>query len=355
MSTALQPAQQAEGKLSEWVKKPEVYSQLSAAVGPTMPPDTFIAHAMVAFQDNTVRGCSPRSQLVALMEMAALGLLPSLNQCKLIRYGSDIKVMPQWQGFKAVMERNPDILEVECFLVHNNDRFIFQNGIPVHVFDPFDSNRTIASGKDIKGGYAKITYRDGRPPKYHFVTVNHIEKCRKCAQTQNVWTAWYEQMALKTVYRDTYARRKVPVDTLCSARMERILAADDAALGNDPRRIQQEPAPSRIGAVVHAEPVDETPLDDAPDHLTDDAPQESDQHTDSAPEPADGIVERMAWYQEQVAILDAIGDLSALAKQAGSDPALDDAARGAVLDAITKAQAAIRQKRGAKSNLPGMN
>jgi len=159
----------------------------------------------------------------------------------LIPYKDTLKAMPTWQGYKAVMERHPKIVEVSAALVHNTDSFSFGTSGCQHEYDPFDPARDIKSAKDIRGGYCTIIYANGRPPKYHFTPVRHMEKARQCAKTQNVWTKWYEQMALKTCYRDCYARRAVPVDPLVGERMERLTKADDINLGNDPNRVVSTP------------------------------------------------------------------------------------------------------------------
>ena len=243
--------------ITKWTETAEVRNRVAAAVNNIMDPDQFIAHALVAFRDPKVMKCTPQSQLRAFYDLAALALLPTLDQAALIPYGQEIKVMPQWQGYKAVMERNPAILEIQGELVHRTDQFHYENGQVLHRYDPFNPNRSINGPDDIRGGYLKIIYADGRPPKYHFVPVAHIEKCRKCAQTDNTWSAWYKQQALKTLFRDGYARRVVPIDPLVAARLEKIIKADDIILGNDPLR----PAG---GSIADREPI-ELPPGDPPD------------------------------------------------------------------------------------------
>ena len=240
MSTELLPRQ--ETKLSDWAKTQEARDQIAAAIGGEMNPDQFITHMLVAFQDPQVRRCSVRSQIVAFMECAALSLLPTLNEVRLIPYKDEIKAMPQWQGLKNLMERHPSVLEVQAFLVHPTDTFACDEGTFKHHYNPFNPDRIFNTAEDLVGGYARIVYRDGRPPKYHFVTRQQIEKAQKCAQTQNVWRSWYEQMALKTVYRDCYARRAVPMDPLVYHRLEQCVKLDDVILGNDPILIDNESA-----------------------------------------------------------------------------------------------------------------
>jgi len=240
MSTDLATRPQTEGKLADWIAKPEIHSRIAAAVGDIMDADQFIAHAMVAFQDPKVKGCTPLSQFTALHQLAALGLLPTLGQVALVPYKDIIKCSPQWQGYKALMERNASILEVQAVIVHKSDSFTLHNGVVEHNYDPFDEKREIKGTEDVKGGYCKIVYSDGRPPKYHLVTSKHIDKCRKCAQTQDVWNKWPEQMILKTLYRDCYARRAVPMDPLVHARLQQVTELDDLNLGNDPMRVESK-------------------------------------------------------------------------------------------------------------------
>jgi len=229
------------GRLRAWVSQDTVVSGLKAALGGFMEADTFVSHMLTAFQgDDKIAACSDESKFRAVHECAALGLLPTLDQVRLIPYGQEVKAMPQWQGYKVLMERHPDILEVQGVLVHVDDTCFVTNGEPSHDYDPFDSEREIKSSDDIKGGYCKISYTNGRKPKYHFTPVRQIIKARACAKTKNVWDKWFEQMALKTLYRDCYARRAVPIDPMVQDRLQKVLKHDDVQLGNDPNRPAQE-------------------------------------------------------------------------------------------------------------------
>jgi recombinational DNA repair protein RecT len=264
MSTGI-TTRKEEGKLRDWVADPGVHDQLTAAVGDVMDGDHFIAQALVSFQDPKVKNCTPLSQFTALHQLAVLGLLPTLGQVVLIPYKNEIKCMPQWQGLKALMERHPSVLEVQAVIVANGDSFAITNGDVQHSFDPFDETRQIRSTADIRGGYCKIVYADGRPPKYHFTPVAHIDKCRKCAQTQDVWSKWPEQMILKTLYRDCYARRAVPMDPLVHSRLQKAFDLDDVNLGNSPAKVESKIEQIANQQVEHPQIIDvepEPPADD---------------------------------------------------------------------------------------------
>jgi hypothetical protein len=105
---------------------------------------------------------------------------------------------------------------------------------------------------DVQGGYLRVTYRDGRDPKWHFVTGDYIDRCMRCSESWKgrekaiknkanwipncPWTdGWFEQMAFKTVLRSAYARRVVPIDPMIAGRVEAFLKQEDSLLGNDPR------------------------------------------------------------------------------------------------------------------------
>lgn len=358
MSTAMAPAEKRE-RLTLWMEKPDIRNQLVAAVGDVMDPDQFAAHMIVAFQADDVRGCSDGSKLLALHECAALGLDPLLGQVALVPYKVkdengrvievSIKCTPQWQGLKALMERHPSLLEVTGHLVHVKDEFALVNGEVRHQYDPFAADRAIEKPADIRGGYCKIVYRDGRPPKYHFVTIRQINKAQKCAQTQKVWTAWYEAMAVKTLYRDCYARRAVPMDPLVQERLQRAINIDDVNLGNDPQRVlsaatEQHIAQARLqreGPREDTEP-EAQPQDAEPD--PDPPPKDS-----PAPEPARVVAQR---YDAKIIQAKTIGELEDLHAEASQDERLKDL-QGFVLKTITSAitDRRAKNKRGKQGSL----
>ncbi len=308
------------------VLQPEIHSQLSAAVGDVMDVDTFIAHMMVAFQAENTRGCTDQSKYKALHECAAVGLLPTLGQVVLIPYKQELKVTIQWQGLKALMERHRDVLEVSAHLVHVTDDFAILQGEIRHSFDPFDPNRMIDGPVNLKGGYCKITYRDGRPCKYHIVTIKQITKAQQCAQTQKIWSKWYEQMAIKTIYRDCYARRAVPMDPLANEGIERILKADDVDFGNDPDRVQSPEVQRHIEQAAEAREAEQTaePESGIPEAgPTDDLPETLD--PDNAADRAADIATRVDEFKNAFAEAADKKAIDKLKNQLVADTVLDEA------------------------------
>lgn len=239
-----------EQKISNWVRMPEVQNRILSALNESIKPEYFFAQIEISFQDPEVQKCTARSQYEALHRCAAMGLLPSLDHVALIprKNGQyfELDVMPEWRGYKAIMERHPLVFTVDAQLVHINDEYAFEGGILKHTFDPFAADRVIRSVKDIKGGYAVITWKDGRPPKYHFCTADYIDKCMGCAQTKNVWSKWFEQQARKTLYNSCYRANHIPVDPAVEAHMGTVITVDNEYLGNDPNRVPSSGAPAAL-------------------------------------------------------------------------------------------------------------
>lgn len=235
-----------DNKLTTWLDGNGVRSRIGSALGGVMDEDSFIAQIVIAMQHPDIRTCTVSSQFEAVHLCASLGLLPSLQQVALIprdmkSQGRLCTVMPQWQGYHALMIRHPDVLDINARLVHVTDDYEFDpitESLSLHDYDPFDATRVFNKFEDVKGGYLVVTWRDKeRPAKWHFVPVETMKKAKACAQTPNIWNKWFTEMCLKTVYRNAYARRIVPIDPLVQSKMEKVTEADDVALGNDPERI----------------------------------------------------------------------------------------------------------------------
>lgn len=269
-------------KLRDWLEAPTVRAGVNSALAGYLDVDSFIAQMLIAFQDENLVDCIPQSKFEAVHQCAALQLLPGLKQVALIprdikNRGKCVTVMPQWQGYQALMLRHPNVLSVKAVLVHVSDSYTYD---PVeeslrHEFDPFDSERRFNDVKDLRGGYLVVKWKDGQPPLYHFVTAETIDKARGCAIASPIWKKWFYEQALKTVYRNAYARRVVPIDPLIHSRLQGLVEADDVALGNDPSRvIESAPAPAithkpsrteqaakRLPKREQAEPAEPLPFD----------------------------------------------------------------------------------------------
>ena len=235
--------------VKEWLQREETQVRLGHALAGSMGVQEFAAQLSIELMDNKYRGIDNTQKRKCAAICAALGLLPTLHQVALIPRNGELTVLPQWQGYKALMERSPQILEVNAYLVHKNDTYDIVDNKIIHNFDPF--SRDIEGLNDLKGGYLVIKYADrSREDKHVFATARYIEKCMSCAQTKGVWNKWFEQMALKTVYRAAWARREVPVDALSASALNKAAETEDAALQNDPSRPRRIEAKNRVDDII---------------------------------------------------------------------------------------------------------
>lgn len=271
MSDKQQIVKSSSSQIETWMNDGKMMERIGSALSGYLEPKTFAAQCVLAAKDKNLADCTPTSLFEAFLVCAQMGLLPGKHHAHVAlipRNDRDtgrkmVDVMPQWQGFKFLMERQPGIRRVTPVLVHTSDVFSWDNatGELIHTFDPFSESRVFLHPSDAKdghtglrGGYLKIEHEDGEI-RYHFVSASKIEAARKCSQTPDldkwnkpgVWRKWFPEQCVKTVLRDAWARRAVAIDPTLESRLSETAQADDLALGNDP---------TRGGHIVDAEAVE---------------------------------------------------------------------------------------------------
>lgn len=287
MTNAVAAPKEQRKTINSLLAVESVQKRIGDALGGAIDSQQFMAQLQISLNADNLRDCDVNSLYAAAHTCACLGLLPSLKQIaiiprqvkengRVIRVDAD--VMPQWQGFKAIMMRHPEVIDIDACLVHVNDEFYCDPTAypPVaHRFDPFSGDRVFKNFDHLRGGYLVIRWRDvTRPNKYHFVSQDTIRKARGCAQTGKVWEAWFEEQCFKTVYRNAFARQVIPIDFAVNRTLERLVQAEDQLHGNDPGRLEasqpprltSQPPVSRSAAIANRmkpapepEPIDPTP------------------------------------------------------------------------------------------------
>jgi recombinational DNA repair protein RecT len=246
--------------ITKWMNNEDVRNRIAKTIGTNFDADFFVEQLLIAFQNPILANCTPDSMFKAAHTCAALGMLPTLQHVALIprkvrdKSGTVLReectVMPQWQGLQAMMLRHPDIKWIQHSLVHPSDVFHWDGtsqSVTHHEYDPFEPARMFRDTPDVRGGYLKITFVDDRPPVYHVVTADAIFQARKCAQSDDIWSKWFEQQAIKTLYRNGFARRVVPIDPMINqSRIQAAIEQEDAVLENDPSRIESASKPPAI-------------------------------------------------------------------------------------------------------------
>jgi recombinational DNA repair protein RecT len=269
-------------KVSAMMADRRVQSEVSGALMGVMTPEEFKAHCLFAVQDRPeLLAAGAQELLRAFTRCAQMGLPPGpLQMVALVprkkwnpatrTESVSITVQPQWQGFKALMERNPNVEEVDPVLVHRIDRFSFDEQGLHHTYDPLHPDRVFrhpsdlgGAPPDLRGGYLVIRMRDGRI-KRHLVSGNKIEKARAASEVPDLyrngnpgpWRKWYEEMCLKSVIRDAWNRRAVPIDFRSPSAISHMKQADDA------EQEQEAPLPAQA-KVVEPKDIETSVTDDS--------------------------------------------------------------------------------------------
>lgn len=291
----------------------DIQKRVGQALMGVIDGPAFAEQCIITAQDPSFAGCSPESLLRAMLQCAQMGLTPGKAHglVALIPRGGEVNVQPQWQGFKVLMERMPNVIEVRPYLVHRNDEFELVDGVPRHKWNPLDDNRVFRHPSDLKkdeppdlmGGYLVIDLVDGRK-KYHFISRAKIEKRRMCSEVPDltrkgkpgVWRSWYEEMATKTVIRDAWARRAVPYDPCAAPAVGHHLTAMTEADDGELQTMQVPGMPAPVARPALAPPPQTgsipTPASvGATSHATIDLPPSTDPETGEVTEPAQAGLE----------------------------------------------------------------
>jgi len=171
--------------------------------------------------------CEKVSLLGSIMFAAQLGLEVGshLGHCYLIPYFSkrDNKYYCQVQyGYKGQMElarRSDKIVSITAQIVYDNDHF---------ELDPL--NNTFKFNPLLKGERGKwylavavAKFKDGSQ-QVAYMTKAQVMKRKAVAQSTNVWDAWEEEMAIKTVIKSLCKLLPISIED------QRILSMDDRVI-----------------------------------------------------------------------------------------------------------------------------
>jgi recombinational DNA repair protein RecT len=234
-----------------WLSNPETKAKLDQALMGWLPGDAFAEQCLMVARDPKLSRCTADSLLAAFLQCAQLGLMPGAQKVvQLIARGQSVDVMITARGFKTLMERLPDVRRITAVLVHSLDEWNGADpitGRPLHVFDPLKRGRSFSGPDDLLGGYVHAFFVDGAEA-WHYVSAEEIDACRRCAKSQTVWQKWFRAMALKTLYRQAWARMFLPMGTGTAAALA-VQAADTADrlamrehYDHDADRVQVAPA-----------------------------------------------------------------------------------------------------------------
>jgi len=148
-----------------------------------------------------LRKCDPKSIYNAVVNIAATGatLNPALQQAYLIPRKGKCCLDFSYRGLIQLAVDSGSVLDMDASCVYENDTFSFEYGL-----DPkLKHIPALGDRGAFTYVYAKAILLSGIK-KFIVLDKPEIEKIRQSAQTQKVWSEWYDEMARKTAIKKLY-------------------------------------------------------------------------------------------------------------------------------------------------------
>ncbi|MDY7038530.1 MAG: recombinase RecT [Thermodesulfobacteriota bacterium] len=172
--TGLTVTQRKAVTIKEWLNKPAIIEQISAALPRFLTPEKFLRSYYTALIRNPkLLDCTNESLLGSMIEMAQLGLEPVLGKAALIPYGNKATFQPEYRGLIDLARRSGKI-KITAHVVYENDNFHFCYGLRedlTHI--PCESG----DRGEPRGAYTVWTYDDGSQT-FLYLPISDINEIR---------------------------------------------------------------------------------------------------------------------------------------------------------------------------------
>lgn len=157
----------------------------------------FMAVALLQLSDPKVGSklarCTKESFYNSIMSSARSGILPDGTNGYLIPYGTTCTLQFSYRGLCDMAIRNGIATHFASDIVRRNDVFVWRNGCLVeHTVEGWDDEER----GEVVGVWCRAFLPDGQTQDMR-MSNKEIEKVRSKAQSDNVWSEWWEEMAKK--------------------------------------------------------------------------------------------------------------------------------------------------------------
>lgn len=191
---ALTPAQE----MKALIKGEAFKGAVSAFFGKEENRERFLQAAVNAqVRVPALAKCEKTSFLMALMQLAQMGLNPDGRNAHLIPYGNTCTLVIDYKGMVTLALRSDKVSKVEAFVVYEKDHFRLVNGEVEHTVDnPFGDRGAVV------GYYAVCQFKDGTK-KFEVMSKTEVDKVRERSKARDngPWKTDYDEMAKKTVFK----------------------------------------------------------------------------------------------------------------------------------------------------------
>ena len=192
--------------------------------------------------------CAPQSMLTALIQCAQYDIEPDspLQQCHLIPYGKEVKLIIGYRGLIALAYRNTLIDMIEANVVRQGDEFEYrhtQDGTILNHTENLEVDRT--DHTLIKAVYTMIFLRGSTKALVRAMTKDQVDAIMRRSPAyqrdkQSPWTTDYDSMAIKTVLKN--AIKYVPLSVEQGDRLASAVSHDNDTEGGKKSASEAEAA-----------------------------------------------------------------------------------------------------------------
>lgn len=181
--------------LKSLLTQDNIKQQFALALPKHLDPDRFARIAITALtRTPKLQDCTQESFFRCLMDLSAMGLEPDGKLAHLIPYGRDCTLIVDYKGLIDIVRRDSNVLDVQCFVVRENDECSWENGAIHHKINPFkDRGEPVAT-------YTQIKWRNGNTSTGEPFSKQDAEHAKKSSKTANngPWKDHYVEMWKKS-------------------------------------------------------------------------------------------------------------------------------------------------------------
>jgi recombination protein RecT len=196
--------------------------------------DRFLAvvFSLLAHESDILENCTPISIIDSIRQAASLGLEPLTQDGALVRYGTQCRFMPMWQGYLKRIRNSGQVEEVDCQIVYDADEFEYELGT-----EPWIRHRPVLDGErgNFKFFYAWALMPSG---KYLIEVMPDVEirmiRDQYASPKSMAWKSAYGEMGRKTVIRRL--SKRLPASAVAGL----LLADADLDRGNAIREVKDD-------------------------------------------------------------------------------------------------------------------
>jgi recombination protein RecT len=252
MTSSITPLVAMQGTLEKMADK------FNEALPPHIDVNKFISVAKLALNKNPKLLDLDRNSLMqTFMKAAQDGLLLDGREAAAVPYKSQVNYLPMVDGIIKLMHNSGLIKTISVDVAYTNDCFEYEKGSNAHV-----KHMPLLSGD--RGERLAVwcyvkTVNDGE--YIEIMDMKSIEDCRRVAKSQNVWNAWYDQMAKKTILK-RMAKLLPKSDALST-----VLKMDDETNYKEPVNVTPEKQTQPLSRLKEAMGMEQEEVDQAADNV----------------------------------------------------------------------------------------